>query len=57
MFNDAVQLVKSKTDEQVSLLPVDKIYALPLIYNLNYLVPLALDAGHVGVPLFNYGSK
>lgn len=35
--------VKSKESEQVALYPVDQVFHLPLIANLRWLIPLAMD--------------
>jgi len=56
-YTDATFDVRSMTDEEVKVLPVDKLNLLPIIPNLSYLVPLALDDEHVGVPMFHYGNR
>jgi 8-oxo-dGTP pyrophosphatase MutT (NUDIX family) len=58
VFDDAVLQCLTKTDEPVMLMPVESLpgVAKALIPNLQYLIPLALDKEHVGVPLFHYGK-
>lgn len=57
VFTDDVFKARTMTDELVMLSPVENIYDLPLLTNLAYLVPLALDKDHIGVPLFHYGAR
>lgn len=54
-FTDRVHEIKTMTDEWVSLQPVNQLGILPVIPNLLYLIPLALDDKQVGWPTFNYG--
>lgn len=58
-FTDEIFNIRSMTDESVKVLPVDKVQYLPVILNLGYLLPLALDDEHVGVLvlLFHYGIR
>lgn len=56
-FDDAVRNILSITDEPVSLYRVADLPNLPAIPNLQYLIPLALDEEHIGVPLFSYGKR
>ena len=41
-YNFSVYSVKSKTDEEVCIIPTSTLPA-SVIYNLNWLIPLALD--------------
>lgn len=49
--------VRSMTDETVKIHPVYTLPTAPTILNLGYLIPLALDDEHVGVPMFHYGKR
>lgn len=55
-YTDEIFNVRSMTDEPIRVLPVDKVMVLPIIANLSYLIPLALDDEHIGVPMFHYGK-
>lgn len=56
-FTDDIFNVQSMTDERVVRVPVDKVGLVPMIDNLAYLIPLALDTEQVGVPMFHYGRR
>ena len=56
-FTDAIFDTKTITDEAVKVLPVRVLDAQPVITNLKYLVPLALDDEQIGIPRFNYGPR
>lgn len=56
-FTDDVFKIRSMTDEPVALYPVKYFHELNMINNLHYLLPLALDDEHVGVPMFHYGVR
>lgn len=43
VFSDDYKNVKTITDEAVVIIRIEDLYSLPLIYNLNWLIPLALD--------------
>ena len=53
-FSDKVYDVVTATDEKVELVSLIELRDYPLIHNLSYLIPLALDDEHIGVPRFNY---
>jgi 8-oxo-dGTP diphosphatase len=56
-FTDDIYDLRSMTDETVKLLPVSCVAEMPIIANLTYLIPLALDDEHIGVPMFHYGKR
>jgi 8-oxo-dGTP diphosphatase len=46
-FNKLYENVKSTTNEKVVIIPLDMLNTIPLIYNLSWLIPLALDENTV----------
>lgn len=42
-FGPSVAEVKSVTDEEVSHFPIGAIFTMPVIHNLTWLIPMALD--------------
>jgi 8-oxo-dGTP diphosphatase len=55
-FTDLALEARTTTDEEIHKLPVDKLQLLPVIGNLAYLIPLALDLSQVGIVDFDYVS-
>lgn len=52
--SDLALEARTTTDEEIYKLPVDKLHLLPVIGNLAYLIPLALDSSQVGIVDFDY---
>lgn len=42
-FGPSVSACKTTTDEEVSHVPVGAIFTMPVIHNLTWLIPMALD--------------
>ncbi len=56
-LTDDIFNMRSMTDEEVGVYPLEELHLHKILDNLRYLIPLALDSEQHGLPRFHYAPR